>query len=89
MASNCEHMPLYFFHFAGTDEISVVDDEGTHLDGLAAVAAEAEIVAREVIATAVKFGGDVPDRVLVVTDQKKLEVLRLQLRDVLPPKLKD
>lgn len=89
MAPNCEHMPLYFFHFAGTGEISVVDDEGTELDGLAAVAAEAEIVAREVIANAVKFRGDIPDPVLVVTDQRNVEVFRLQLREVLPQKLKD
>lgn len=80
-------MARYYFHFKRGDTVDP-DEEGVELPDTSAMAREAELAARELLAEAIRARKpDVPEAV-VVTDESGTEVYSLPFVAVLPKALK-
>jgi hypothetical protein len=75
-------MPRFFFNLATPGQL-VVDDEGVELPGLDAARKEAAECAREVIAEALKEGGDVAGYAFNVTDDHGEQVMIYEFKPLL------
>jgi hypothetical protein len=79
-------MARYYFHIQIGDTLAT-DDEGIDCPTVAAAKQEALASAREMLANAIKFDQPrVPD-CFVIADASGREVLRVPVKDVLPPYL--
>ncbi|MDH2357091.1 hypothetical protein ABIB90_008168 [Bradyrhizobium sp. JR4.1] len=80
-------MARFYFHLRAGDEITL-DEEGTELPDLSAAEGEAVLVARELLAEAIKSGTPDVSEVLVIADEVGRPLSTVPLATVLPRLLK-
>jgi hypothetical protein len=71
-------MPTYYFHFRG-DRFDLPDLIGRQCDGVEAARAEAELMAAEMLETALLSGRLPPDATIEVDDEEQRPVLALPI----------
>jgi hypothetical protein len=80
-------MQRYFFHLA-VDGMIVEDEDGSELPGIEAAQHEAEVAARELIANAIRAGNDNIPEAIVIADELGRALHRIDVKTVLPRKLR-
>jgi plasmid stability protein len=80
-------MGRFYFHLRREGEL-VTDDEGTELPNVRAARREAEQGAREMLAEAIKAGGDTIPDAFIVADEHGREVDTVLLATLLPKPLR-
>ena len=80
-------MARYYFHFKSGDTVET-DEEGLELADLSAVAREADLSARELMADAIKARKPNVPEAVVITDELGTEVYSLPIAAVLPKTLR-
>lgn len=75
-------MPIYYFNVRGQG-FEVADTAGRLCDGPAAMRREAELMAQDLVVTALAAGEPPLDAVIEVDDEEQRPVLALPLREVM------
>jgi hypothetical protein len=75
------HVPIYYFNVRGGG-FEVPDTAGRLCADLAAARREAELMAADLVGTALAAGEPPPDAVIEVDDEEQRPVLALPLREV-------
>lgn len=80
-------MGRFYFHLR-TGERVIADDEGDDLADVSAARSEALLVARDLLANAIKAGKDQVPEAVVIADERGEQIAVVPLSTVLPRALK-